>query len=62
MSAIQLDNAALRRSAAAATLLPGFEGTVLPEWLRARLADGLGGVCLFGENIRSLHQLREWHP
>jgi beta-N-acetylhexosaminidase len=32
-------------------LLPGFSGTTLPLWLRARLESGLAGVCLFGENI-----------
>lgn len=47
----------LRRSIAA-TLLPGFLGTTLPEWLEARLRDGLGGVCLFGQNIVSAEQLR----
>ncbi len=41
------------------TLLPGFVGTTLPGWLATRLADGLGGVCLFGENIESLPQLQE---
>jgi beta-N-acetylhexosaminidase len=46
------------RRTVAATLLPGFEGTTLPEWLRARLVDGLGGVCLFGENVVSAGQLR----
>lgn len=46
------------RRAVAATLLPGFEGTTLPEWLEARLRAGLGGVCLFGENVTSLPQLR----
>ena len=45
-------------SMAAGTLLPGFEGTALPEWLRARLADGLAGVCLFATNIESTTQLR----
>jgi beta-N-acetylhexosaminidase len=40
------------------TLLPGFLGTRLPEWLRDRLRAGLGGVCLFGSNIDSLPQLR----
>jgi beta-N-acetylhexosaminidase len=40
-------------------LLPGFVGTELPEWLAARLRDGLGGVCLFAENIASPEQLRE---
>jgi beta-N-acetylhexosaminidase len=46
-------------STSAGTLLPGFEGTALPEWLRARLADGLAGVCLFATNIDSPAQLRE---
>ncbi|WP_448810863.1 glycoside hydrolase family 3 protein [Agromyces bauzanensis] len=40
------------------TLLPGFEGTEAPEWLLRRLADGLGGVCLFGRNIAGAGQLR----
>jgi len=48
---------ALRRSIAA-TLLPGFLGTTLPDWLEARLRAGLGGVCLFGQNIASPEQLR----
>ena len=39
-------------------LLPGFVGTELPDWLEARLRDGLGGVCLFGENIVSRAQVR----
>lgn len=43
---------------AAGTLLPGFEGTSLPVWLRERLAAGLGGVCLFATNIGSPEQLR----
>jgi len=40
------------------TLLPGFAGTVLPSWLRERLRAGLGGVCLFAQNISSPAQLR----
>ena len=32
-------------------LLPGFRGTTLPPWLRARLESGLAGVCLFGDNL-----------
>ncbi len=47
----------LRRQVAA-TLLPGFVGTTLPEWLAERLRDGLGGVCIFGPNIVSRAQLR----
>ena len=41
-----------------ATLMPGFVGTDLPGWLRERLRNGLGAVCLFGQNITSPHQLR----
>ena len=41
-----------------ATLLPGFAGTVLPSWLRERLRAGLGGVCLYAQNITSPEQLR----
>nr|WP_249776703.1 beta-N-acetylhexosaminidase [Leifsonia sp. C5G2] len=47
----------MRRSIAA-TLLPGFVGTTLPAWLEARLRAGLGGICLFGQNIASPEQLR----
>lgn len=36
---------------AEAVLLPGFAGTTAPDWVRARLAEGLGGVVLFGRNI-----------
>jgi beta-N-acetylhexosaminidase len=32
-------------------LLPGFAGTVVPEWLRTELQRGLGGVCLFAGNV-----------
>lgn len=39
------------------TLMPGFVGTELPGWVRALLEDGLGGVCLFGENIESPEQV-----
>ena len=42
---------------AAAVLLPGFVGPNLPEWLAARLRNGLGGVCLFGSNVESPEQL-----
>ncbi|MEY9952683.1 beta-N-acetylhexosaminidase [Leifsonia sp. EB34] len=47
----------LRRSIAA-TLLPGFVGTTLPAWLEERLRNGLGGVCVFGQNVESVAQLR----
>ncbi len=52
------DRATLRRQVQA-TLLPGFTGTTLPEWMARRLREGLGGVCLFGPNIESRAQLRE---
>lgn len=48
-----------RRRAVSATLLPGFVGTRLPEWLAVRLRAGLGGVCVFGTNIESPEQLRD---
>ncbi|MEV1131506.1 glycoside hydrolase family 3 N-terminal domain-containing protein [Agromyces sp. NPDC049794] len=40
------------------TLLPGFTGTTAPDWLLARLAEGLGGVCVFGHNVAGAEQLR----
>lgn len=43
---------------ALATLMPGFEGPVLPEWVERRLREGMGGVCLFGTNVHSPEQLR----
>lgn len=42
-----------------ATLMPGFAGPVLPDWLAAELADGLGSVCLFSTNIETAEQLTE---
>jgi beta-N-acetylhexosaminidase len=42
--------------AAAACLFPGFEGEAVPEWLRAMLERGLGGVVLFARNIRDPEQ------
>src|SRR3954469_5109582 len=34
-----------------ARLLPGFHGTTAPHWLLKGVADGLGGVVLFGRNV-----------
>ena len=40
------------RALAAGVLLPGFAGTdVPPDWLRSKIAAGLGGVVLFGRNV-----------
>jgi beta-N-acetylhexosaminidase len=44
---------------ALSVLLPGFVGPTLPDWLAARLRDGLAGVCLFATNIESPSQLRD---
>jgi beta-N-acetylhexosaminidase len=52
-------NRAGRGSDVLTTLLPGFAGTVLPTWLGDRLRAGLGGVCLFADNISSPGQLRD---
>ena len=37
---------------AARTLLVGFDGQTAPPWVR-EAAPGLGGVVLYGDNIRS---------
>ncbi len=52
-----MSTATLRR-AINATLMPGFEGPVLPGWLAAELADGLGSVCLFSTNVVDGPQVR----
>ena len=39
-------------------ILPGFEGPVAPDWVRRRLAEGLGGVVLYAWNVESPEQLR----
>jgi beta-N-acetylhexosaminidase len=41
-----------------AVLLPGFRGTTLPDWVAERLRGDLVGVCLYGENVESLDQVR----
>ncbi|HSK32430.1 MAG TPA: glycoside hydrolase family 3 N-terminal domain-containing protein [Propionicimonas sp.] len=46
------------RRAIRATLMPGFDGPVLPDWLATELFAGLGSVCLFGTNIIDPDQLR----
>ncbi|NUR28631.1 MAG: glycoside hydrolase family 3 protein [Catenulispora sp.] len=42
----------------AQVLQPGFAGTAVPDWVRRRLAGGLGSVILFGSNIETPEQLR----
>lgn len=41
-----------------AVLQPGFEGTTAPDWVRRRLADGLGAVAIYSRNIVNPDQLR----
>jgi beta-N-acetylhexosaminidase len=43
---------------ASSCILPGFEGPTVPDWVRRRIADGLGGVVLYGWNVESAEQLR----
>ncbi len=38
-------------------LLPGFVGTVPPDWVKRRAAGGLGGVVLYARNISDPDQL-----
>lgn len=45
--------------AIAGTLLPGFAGPRLPPWVDDALRAGLGGVCLFVDNVESAAQLTE---
>ena len=40
-------------------LLPGFDGTSVPDWLRRRLAGGLGGVVFYAGNVSDLEQLSQ---
>jgi beta-N-acetylhexosaminidase len=42
---------------AATVLQPGFEGTTVPDWVRRRLAEGLGGVALFARNVETPAQV-----
>ena len=43
---------------AARTVMASFPGESLPDWARRRLAEGLGGICLFGENVTSRDGVR----
>lgn len=36
---------------AGSVLVSGFDGTTAPDWLRRKVADGLGGAILFGRNV-----------
>jgi len=40
-----------------AVLLPCFDGTSAPEWVRRRVANSLAGVCLFARNVADVDQV-----
>lgn len=40
-------------------LMPGFEGTSAPEWVRRRAAEGLGAVALYSRNVATRDQVAE---
>jgi beta-N-acetylhexosaminidase len=42
---------------ASTCIFPGFEGPTAPDWVRRRLAEGLGGVVLYARNVESHEQL-----
>ena len=42
---------------ASSCILPGFEGPVVPDWVRRRIGEGLGGVVLYAWNVESSEQL-----
>ncbi|SDO71614.1 beta-N-acetylhexosaminidase [Nakamurella panacisegetis] len=46
------------QSLADGVLLPGFHGSVAPDWFRRRISDSLGGVCLFATNVIDVEQVR----
>jgi beta-N-acetylhexosaminidase len=46
-------------AAAARVVMASFPGTELPDWMRGRLGDGLGSVCLFGSNVDGPAQLAD---
>lgn len=44
-------------AAALAVLQGAFPGTRVPDWVRRRVDDGLGSICLFGSNVAGADQL-----
>lgn len=42
---------------AAACVMSSFDGPSVPEWLLDRIQHGLGGVCLFAQNVISDHHV-----
>jgi beta-N-acetylhexosaminidase len=44
---------------AAACIFPSFPGPQAPAWILRRLDEGIGGICLFGYNVRDAEQVAE---
>ena len=42
---------------ASSCILPGFEGSAVPDWVRRRIGEGLGGVVLYAWNVESPEQV-----
>lgn len=40
-----------------AVLLPCFDGLTAPDWVRRRVGESLGGVCLFARNVADIDQI-----
>jgi beta-N-acetylhexosaminidase len=45
------------RELALRTLMPAFPGTTAPDWALRLISEGLGGIALFGANVRSHEQV-----
>jgi beta-N-acetylhexosaminidase len=43
---------------ASSCIFPGFEGPTVPDWVRRRVDEGLGGIVLYAWNVQSARQLR----
>src|SRR5690625_799093 len=46
------------RRLALGVLMPGFNGSTVPDWLSRTIADGLGGVMLVAQNAPDLETTR----
>ena len=42
---------------ATSCIFPGFEGPTVPDWVRRRLTEGLGGLVLYSWNVESRDQV-----
>lgn len=40
-----------------ATLMPGFQGFTVPQWIEEAFASGMMSACVYGSNVRDLEQL-----